>query len=233
MPTDPPPDDWCQPGDPDPVDPAGPELIPMAASALCSLGIRPLTITGVVRDVLTRHFAAPLGPEAEDLRRYVWRDDERTGILIESIHRWRGALVEKRPAVIVKRNSYQNMRWGIADRVRVNDRGFYEFSTGWVGSHTAFCIAGKGAAADILSTEVARLLHHWGQTLVEDLGLMRFGVTTVGDVSEIEEAREGFVVPVTVGWCYQESWQIKLESMTLRRLPVSVLLDYLPVDGDG
>ena len=66
------------------------------------MGWRQLMITGLLRDLLVRHFASPLQIEEDDLKHLVWQEGERTGILIESIHRWRGDLVEKRPAVIIK-----------------------------------------------------------------------------------------------------------------------------------
>lgn len=219
------PANWCTPRPPEPVVQEG-EVIPGLASSLCSTGWRPILITGLLRDLMIRHFAEPLNIEEADLRQYVWREDERTGILIESIHRWRGDLVEKRPAVILKRNAYQNMRWGIADHVRVDERGFCEFCTGWVGSHTVFCIHGTGASVEILASEVQRELTQFHPVIVQYLGLMRWAVTEVGAIAEVEEARESFVVPITVGWAYQENWRLELESMKIRRIPLSTLLAF-------
>lgn len=182
-------------------------------------------LTGLFRDLLTRHFAVPLNIEEPDLRHYVWREDERTGILIESVHRWRGELVEKRPAILVKRNSYQNLRLGIGDSLGADEQGFESFATFWVGSHTLFCLHGSGASADILATEVQRELTQFGPILRRHLGLYWLAVAEVGEASEIEEARESFGVPITVGWAYQETWKVELESMKLRKIPLSILLD--------
>jgi hypothetical protein len=57
------------------------------------------------------------------------------------------------------------------------------------------------------------------------LNLFRWQVTEVGETAELEEAREAFVVPVTVGWCYSEMWKVELESLKLRKVPLDVLLD--------
>lgn len=166
--------DWCTPDTPStpPLPQPGGRVIPGLISILCSKGWRPLLITGLLRDLLIRHFQVPQNIEELELRKYIWHEDAPTGILIESIHRWRGDLVEKRPACILKRNAYQNVRWGIADYVGPTEDGFVDFCTGWVGSHTVFCIHGKGASAEILGTEVTRELHQFHPVIVEYLGLL-------------------------------------------------------------
>lgn len=200
-------------------------MMPAAASALCSMGWRPIMITGMLRDQLTRHFATPMNIEDQDLRRLVWREDERSAILIESIYRRRADLLQKRPAVIIKPNSRRNLRLGILDFAGTTAQGHRLFKTYWVGSHTLFCIHGSGASADILATEVQRELTEFAEALREELGLHLFQVTEVGAVASVEEARENFVVPVSVGWAYEESWQLELESRKLRTVALSVLLD--------
>jgi len=190
------------------------------------MGWRPIMITGLLRDLMTRKFnGEPNNIEEPDLKHLVWREDERTGILIESIHRWRGDLVEKRPAIIVKLNARQNVRMGIADLVGPTEQGNMRYCTFWVGSHTLFCIHGSGASVEILATEVQRHLTGFGPVVRQYLRLPQWQVTEVGAVSEIEEARESFVIPITVGWAYDEQWELGLESLKLRKVPLSVLLD--------
>lgn len=188
-------------------------------------------ITGLLRDLLVRHFSTPMQIEESDLRHLVWREDERTGILIESIHRWRGTLTEKRPAIVIKGNGRRNVRVGIGDNAGANEQGFVQYQTFWVGSHTLFCVHGSGAGADILATEVQRELTQFHPVVVNYLKLYNWQVTEVGGVSEIEESKEGFVVPVTVGWCYSETWRLDLESLKLRTTQLGVLLDGALVQG--
>jgi len=188
-------------------------------------------LTGMVRDILIRHFTAPSNIEEPDLRHLVWRADERTGILIESIHRWRGELVEKRPAVVVKRNAYQNLRLALGDRSGLTEDGHYEYSTFWVGSHTVFCLHGSGASVEVLASEVQRELTEFAPVIIQYLGLLKWAVTEVGEISEIEEAKETYVVPITVGWAYEEEWRVELESLKLRKIPLSVLLDGALIQG--
>jgi hypothetical protein len=142
------PDNWCsrsQSSAPPPRAPGRPgdgagggNLIPVSPSALCSMGWRPLMITGLLRNLLTRHFSDPLQVEEPDLRHLVWREDVRTGILIESVGRWRGELVEKRPAVIIKKHARQNIRIGIGDKAGADEQGQQQYQTFWAGRTPCF-----------------------------------------------------------------------------------------------
>ena len=97
------------------------------------------------------------------------------------------------------------------------------YVTFWKGSHTLFCIGGTGAQAEILATEVQRELTEFGPELVRTLGLMRFQVTEIGAVGELEEAQENFVVPVTVGYAYEERWITRIQGPRLNTVSLSLI----------
>jgi len=193
-------------------------------NSLCQMGLQPIMLTGFFRDLLTRHFQAE-NIEQHDLRRYIWKEDLTTGILIESIHRWRGDLAEKRPAILIKRNQYSNTRMLVGDQAGVDDSGNSCYVTWWAGSHTLFCIHASGASAEILATEVQREITQFAPVLMDTLNLFRLVVTDVGPIAEIEEAKESFVIPVTIGWAYQEAWKIRQEALRLQGIKLSTLLD--------
>lgn len=210
--------------DPQPVQ----QFVGVAPSTVCSLIATPLLMTGLMRDVLTRHFAAAEYVETPDLRHLIWKDNPTTGILIESYTRWYPDLMEKRPAVVIKRNAYQNQRIGIDDRHQPTraDRGINHYATLWVGSHTAFCIGGSGAQAELLATEVQRELTEFGPAIRETMQLHRFAVMEVGAISELEDAAEHFVVPVTVSYAFQERWVLRPQAPILKRISLSMILDF-------
>ena len=204
-----------------------PQFIGPHPSAICSLLPRALILTGVFRDTLVHHFAAPEYIEEPDLRQLIWQEGERTGIIVESVHRWRPELTEKRPAVIIKRNAYQNQRFAIGDRHQLTrgHRGDLSYATWWVGSHTLFCMGGSGAQAELLATEVQRELTEFGPLLQRTLWLHRFQLMGVGEVSELEESTQHFVVPVNVGYAFQETWTLRQQAPTLKRFSLSMILD--------
>lgn len=214
--------DWCA------EDQASPEPVKRqllghcAVGSLGHLGWRPILLTGFLRDVLIRHFADPLHVEEPDLRQLIWSEGTDTNILIESIHRWRGDLVEFRPAILIKRGAFKNLRVLINDSWGTDEQGFDHYNTFWVGSHTLFCVHGTGASTEILATEVQRELTQFGPVIRQCFGLDKFQVVEVGEISELEEATENYVVPVTIGWAYQETWKLVPESLPLKSIRFSI-----------
>lgn len=218
------PQTWCAPEPPPPPAAPGPLLITPDLSNLCSVGWRRRLITGLLRDVLIRHFAAPTNVQELNLRQYVWQDSLQTGILIEAIGRSVPDLVEKRPAIIIKANARKSTRFGIADKTGTDERGRDLYCKGWVGSHTVFCLNNTSAASDILADEVEREITEFAPALIQYLGLLACSVTSVEATGEVEESKESFVTPVVVGWAYQHNWALEMEALPLRRIQLSTLI---------
>jgi hypothetical protein len=220
---------------PVPREPETPEGLPapspaftgVRVSSLCSLLPRPLLLTGIFREILAQHFGSAQNIEHPELIERVWRPDVTTGILIEAVHRDLPDLTEKRPAILVKRNSFRNVREGIADLNQgpIADRtGRQHYTTFWVGSHTFFCIARNGGEAELLATEVYRELHHFHPVIRNTALLLTFRVSEVGEIGQLEEARENYVVPVTVAYAWQDMWTLSQEAPILRSIRLSYIL---------
>lgn len=202
------------------------QLLGIRLSTLCSLLPRWTLLTGIYRNILTQHFADAGQIEDPDLRHLLWMEQERSGILIESNHRWRPELTEKRPAIIVRRNSFQNHRRGIGDTKQgpaVDMYGHTHYATFWIGSHTLFCCGGSGQQAELLGGEVQRELTQFGPEIRRKLYLLRIQVSEVGPIVELEEAQENYAVPVTVACGYEERWIIRKQVPRLNHISLSLL----------
>lgn len=222
---------WCPP----PILPKAPQSrrqlvgCDLADSIQQLGGLRPLMITGSLRWLMTEHFGNPANIEDPMLRDQghpaIWQNNNSTGILIESVFRWRGDLVEKRPAVLIKRNGYRNLRVTISDLVGADQQGNDSYATLWVGSHTLFAIHGTGASCEILSTEVQRDVTEFAPAILGKLNLHKFQVTEVGEISTVEEASQNFICPITVGWCYEEVWKLNREALPLKMVELKTLIN--------
>lgn len=191
-------------------------------SALTALMHRPQILTGWIRDILLRHFQEGQ-IEHPELARLIWHDTERANILIENHTNWTPDISGRRPAIILKRNAFENVRLGIADRhTGVGLDGKDMFTTFWTGSHTCFCIGETGAQAEVLATEVQREFTRYADVFREELGMHRFRVISVGEVSQLEEATENFVVPVTAGYSFEESWIAGPDAPILHKISLSL-----------
>jgi hypothetical protein len=201
-------------------------------SHLCENGWQPLLITGFFRDLLVRQWADPVNIISPEMKQYVWSEKQDSGILIESVHRYRADFVEKRPAIMIKRNSFRNMQTGFAGQMQGLGAAAYENEKGaisrhttlFIGSHTLFCIHGTGASTEILAAEVMSHIVACLWPIRRHLGLRQFSVTEVGAIQEIEESNENYVIPITVSWGYEHVWQLREESLPLQSVSLTGLL---------
>lgn len=196
------------------------QFIGVDPSALCSLLPTRLLMTGLFRDLLTKHFADPASIEEDDLKHLIWGENVfDTEIMIETVYRWRPEATEFRPAILIHGNTISRMQRGIGDRNLGNSvtlDGAEHFSTFYVGSHTLFCIAGSAAQAELLAEEVQREIVQFAPVILEYFHhIKRIGATQIGAVAQIEESDERFVAPVTIGYCYEQKWKVKMQAPRL------------------
>jgi len=197
-------------------------------SSLCDYGMRPHVVTGLLRQLLIGHFADPSNIEDAQLRNKFketggWRGDENglndSGILIESITRWTPNSSNKRPAILIKRNTWEWQKIGIGDRSGINAyEGTHSYTGLWQGSHSLYCIAAWGLETELLATEVVRFLLHFSPWIREQMDFKRFGITAVGGIGEVQEVVQGFAVPVTVAYVAEESWALQPAAPRLKRI---------------
>jgi hypothetical protein len=194
-------------------------------SDLCSVGWRPLLLTGFLVEWMRNHFAASGNIEEASLVDTLWKADNTTNILIESITKWKPELTEKRPAIIIKRNDINVNRLGIDDRLMgyKSADGSKLYTTWLTGSHTLFCIGREGAEVEKLATEVYRELIEFGRLIREVLQFTKFMLQSVGSIFKIAEARETFAVPVTLTYAFDEKWKLVPRAPKMNRLDLALI----------
>lgn len=192
-------------------------------SSLCASGQRPLLMTGALVQWLRQHFQKGTNLEDHELNlpgtEYIWTPNRETSrISIESYTRWDSALVENRPAIIVKRNAWQYVRLGINNRaqVAITQDGSSDYTNAWLGSHTLFVIAGEGAECEKLVAEVYREMNQFGPVMRRSLNLAKLQLAEIGDMKLLEEATENFVVPINIAYAFFEDWKLTVNAPTLK-----------------
>ena len=207
-------------------------------STLCSYGMRPHVMTGLLRQLLIGHFSDPSNIEEPRVRKHsqnlgAWQPVDSGlnagGILIESITRWLPQTADKRPAVLIKRNGWKWMRQGIGDLTGQNEyTGSVTYAGMWEGSHTLYCLSPNGAETEFLTTEVVKFLLHYSPLIRDQMNLHRFIVAEVGGIGEIQEVVQGYAVPVTVSYVAEEAWTLQPYVPRLKRIvfKASDLLSY-------
>jgi len=209
-------------------------------SALCSYGMRPHVMTGLLRQLLLGHFSDPQNIEEPKVRRQIeqlqqWQPEQpenqqiSRGLLIESITRWSPNSADKRPALLIKRNSWSWLKQTIGDKLSSNPYTGQESYFGfWQGSHTIYCMSGTGAETEFLAAEAVKFLILFSPLIRSQLELHKFFVSEVGGVGEVQEVVQGYAVPVTVTYVAEENWSIQPYVPRLKRIvfKASDLLSY-------
>lgn len=207
---------------------AEPYNIDAEISSLCSTGLKPNILTGIVLRLLTQHFAVAAGIQEPQLKAYIWNSDPRISkIHIVPVWRWLTAAVQNRPAIVVKRNALQPRTLGLGDGeclisglssevVPADQAATQQIAVS--GSHTIFAIASVAAQAELLSTEVFLRLTQYQQVIQREFMFARFRVAEVGPIERLEEHSESFVVPVTVAYAYVDAWQVWSTAPFLKRI---------------
>lgn len=203
-----------------------PQFRPQPPSSLCSLGLRPHLMTGILRHIMGEHFAQRENIEEPALQDILWRAGNVGNILIESITRWKPSELGERPAVIVARGDWRPERLFPDDQYGSTAQGDPIFLNIMHGEHTLFCISKSGEEAEILAAEVYNELSGFAHLIRRTLNLTRFAMAGLGRIFEIEEATENYAVPVDVAYANQNSWTIHEHAPKLRSidLKASVLM---------
>jgi len=194
---------------------------------LDALGMMPHVITGFLRDWLTNRFSDPNNIEAEPLRGLLWKATQPTGILIESITRWKPESTEKRPAIIIKRGNWTSSRLVLNDSVGTVDSylGSQRYGRLMAGSHTLFCISNSGAQSEIIAGEVFKDLNTYGLVIANILNLVKFEAVELGELFQLEEEKENYAAPIVIQYTGQEVWTVAQQGPILKRVNLS---SYLP-----
>jgi hypothetical protein len=199
-----------------------PQFHRQQVSSLCSLGLRPHLMTGILRHLIGEHFAQRENIEEPALQDVLWRARDVGNILIESITRWKPNQLADRPAIIIKRNGWQAERIFPDDQYGTTPQGEPIFCNIMQGSHTLFCISKAGEEAEILAAEVMQELSGFAHLIRQTLSLLRFVPVGLGQIFEIEEATENYAVPVDVTYANQNAWTIHEHAPKLKSIEISI-----------
>jgi len=214
-------------------------------SSLCVTGHRPYILTGVFVWLCITHFSSEHNIVDGDLRAHQWRPEDMdagvvNGIQIQALTKWNPAQIQYRPAIYVKRNGIKPVRLSIGDKLHgtggrvaspgIRANAYYsmldggaQFETLLAGSHTLFCIAETGLAAEKLGAEVFYRCLEFSERIRDDLGFYRFRPMELGPVQKLEEDKEHWVAPVVLSHVTNHAWVLRLEAPVLKGVSIETL----------
>ncbi len=195
--------------------------------SVCALGPLLQTMSQLFRVWQIYHFADPVNIRIPILKDRIWRRDPKvTGIVIEPHTSYRVDLTENRPGIIIKRGKWTSgPQAGIDNRMMGENPidGSEHYAAQWQGSHTFFCISSEPVEAELLASEVYLDLREYGPVVRRYLGLHKFAVAEADEIAKLEEGGKNYVVPVSVAYTIEQSWQLKQDAPFFKRLDLSLM----------
>jgi hypothetical protein len=184
---------------------------------LCSIGMTPRSISGVIMRMLKNHFSEPSLILTPSLRQYIYSDElGKSKIrIVKSVIFDPGASGQY-PALVVKRLGSESKRHSMGDRTdttgdRTSDqmKGITHHSRFITGQHRIFCIADAGGEAEDLAQEVFDFFSFLSSAITSQLPFHNFEVTGMGEDGALNETASQVGIAVDVRYAYEYAWAIQ------------------------
>ena len=200
-----------------------PEIRVPEHDPVCSYGLKPFFLSGVMQQLLIQHFCDPTNLEEIKLRTsfeaMAWRPGDVTGLVIEQTTKWEPEKTEQRPALLLKRGPWRYQRLGIGDFVGDEPiEGIQSYAGMWMGSQVVFALAGKPGEAELLAWEAKNALQRYTRPIMEYVGLHRLIPVDIGAVAAVEESKKNYAVPVTFAIAAEDAWELNEHAPRLKRV---------------
>lgn len=192
----------------------------------------PTTLTGVFIQFLRSRFYIANNIVNPQLQGYLWVPNETTYILIEPSYKWDPTVVQKRPAIFVKRENVAPLTdigvSGGGRHVSHTDadgchRGV-RYTNIITGSHSVLCIGQSSAEADALAMEVFFALLGYREPLQKEANLGKLTISGMPSAAKVDENKENWIVSVGLAWKYSRDWTLYQEAPILKKVAFGISL---------
>ena len=180
---------------------------------ICDRGINRQDVTGLFVRLLTDYFKNPDNIKYEELKGRVWTPGEDTGILIESIGRFRPELAEKRPAILVRPGEWKKVIQGLQGDMIIE--GPYQHERVYVlevqGGHNIISVSKNPVETELLADEVFKFLDMLKAVLPAMTPIAFFRVVGISDLKALPESKTHFCCVIPVVYHVSQRYNITLE----------------------
>jgi len=132
--------------------------------------------------------------------------------------------IQKRPAIIVKRNGINYEKVAIDDQAEKYEDTI-KFMVKANGSVTCVCVCKTAAQVELLAEKVSNLLIAFKKCIREDFNFIAFEVMNLGEVGILKEAKESFSIPITTSIIFEEKWTLKVKELPIHTVRTNIILN--------
>ena len=187
-----------------------------------------LAITGILLDCVRQVFLKSNNIVHPQLKEFFWAKEQTSDplkapyqIIIEDSFYYDVFKGGIRPAITVKAGAWQESRLVIGDNGMSGEQYYKKIN----GSHTVNIIAKTVSQAELLAREVHGYLSHFGPILREWIGFSRWEAPVLGAPSELKEHSDNIVVPITLAYEINYSWDLHPgTSRLLRQIAIDAIM---------
>lgn len=186
-------------------------------ATICSAGMTPRVVTGLLLRTLKNHFADPdliLDPK---LQKYVWnQDSSKSKIRIIQNAFFDAKSAGQFPAIVVGRGNLESKRVAMDDKAQsTNDpiamamAGITKYTRFHLVQYTVTCIAENVGEADDLAMEVFDTFSYLSPMMTERLPFHDFQVVGMGALGALTDVGTQLAVPVQLTMAYEYAWTLQ------------------------
>jgi len=198
-------------------------------SSLCSTGIRPSIVTGILIRLIQAHFYDVDNIENEKLKTYTWDPDiEQSRLLIKPTYKYDPVTANNRAAIYVEAGDMKTEEYAINNMStpHLEPNGNFEGILRTIilsGTHEIRCVASECMEATCLGEEVFFRLLEYYPIIRNDLKFSDFKVIVLTRPQQLKESDDHYTCTVRVVWKYAHSWKLDTLAPILKRLSTGVL----------
>ena len=134
---------------------------------------------------------------------------------------------QRRPAIIIRRNSTTSERMGLAEGKLSNwnsERAVHH-NTLYVGSHTVLCCAPTEAESELIAFEAQLYLNRFQHQIRHALCMLRMRISDIGQTGILQEARQKYATPFNIGYAYDQPFAVYPVSPDIRFINVNTKIE--------
>jgi hypothetical protein len=198
-------------------------------SSLNATGNTPFILLGIIVRLLQYHFSDANNIENTLLKEYLWVENrESSRIFIAPSYERENAIIQQRPALLVRREPTQVRPISIRDEALVSKNtngGIYSghiYQVELRGNHSIICVGGSGSEAESLGEEVFFRMLNFMPVIRDDIRIGSFRVEAISETQELpDEAGKKFYVVVRLSWATVYRWKTIPETPELKRITLA------------
>jgi len=188
-------------------------ILPKFYEELENKSLTPSLIDVLFCHLLQTYFSDSDNIQFDGLKNKIWTNDpDTTNIRIEPVYKWTPTLVDRCPAIIVRRGELKQQTIGMFAGTQPYQQGkSVESYKIWFGTHSCVCLSTVAAEADLLGYEVAKLFADYKRQILQYFRLNAFDIAGMGPISLVNDtAVQTFAVEVQVLYMFSDFMKITM-----------------------